>query len=429
MADAAALAYVKAAEEQGVKVDGLTVPPATINKVGIVGAGLMGGGIGMCCAEVGIKVIMLDMTKEALDRGMGTIKANFMRSKRLSDEQKQQYIGSMSGTTDMADLADCDLVVEAVFEDMSIKKEIFGKLDKICKPGAFLCSNTSYLSIDEIASVTGRPELVMGTHFFSPANVMRLLENVRGAKTSDKTISTMMDWGHRIGKCCILVGNCDGFVGNRMVTFYSGAARGMLEFGLLPEQVDGALAKFGMKMGPFSMADLVGLDLGIQAVKKAGRYDPKKVFDHALLEAGRLGQKNKKGYYDYDDSRKPSPSKEVAEMVKQFAAGKGVKPENLSEEQVVQRLLFPMINEAFKILEEGIAQRPSDIDVCYVNGYSFPAKRGGPMYYADQVGLPKLKEVLESMKIQPAPLLVDCVASGKSLADYWAAKKRPQSKL
>lgn len=425
----AASKYIDHAEQICSVVDGLTVKPVDIKIVGIIGAGLMGGGIGMCCAEVGIKVNMFDINEEALKKGMGVITSNFKRSKRLSEEQKTQYIGNMSGTVNMADLADCDLVVEAVFEEMSIKKDIFTKLDKVCKPGAFLCTNTSYLSIDEIASVTSRPEFVMGTHFFSPANVMKLLENVKGSKTSEVTIASMMAWGKRIGKTCILVGNCHGFVGNRMVQFYSGSARKMLDMGLLPEHVDGAAGKFGMKMGPIAMSDLVGLDLGIQAVKKAGQYDPEKVIDHALIHAGRLGQKNLKGFYDYDESRKSKPSPVVAEILKQVMKNKGSKAIQLNEEQVMEYLLFPMINEAFNILSEGIAQRPSDIDVCYCNGYSFPRKRGGPMYYADTVGLTRVKSVLETMGVKVAPLLAEIAASGKTLAEYWTAKTSPSSKL
>jgi 3-hydroxyacyl-CoA dehydrogenase len=269
----------------------------------------------------------------------------------------------------------------------------------------------------------------MGTHFFSPANVMKLLVNVKGAKTSELTIASMMAWGKRIGKTCILVGNCNGFVGNRMVNFYSGRARKMMEMGLLPENVDGAAGKFGMRMGPIAMSDLVGLDLGIQAVKKAGAYDPAKVIDHALIEAGRLGQKNSKGFYDYDESRKPKPSPAVAEILKQVMQNKGSKATPLNEEQVIEYLLYPMINEAFNILSEGIAQRPSDIDVCYCNGYSFPRNRGGPMFYADTVGLPKVKSVLDAMGVKVAPLLAEVAGSGKSLAEYWAAKKSPTSKL
>jgi len=427
MADQA-LKYIADAEKLGPKIEGVAVQPVEIKKVGIIGSGLMGGGIGMCCAEAGMKVVMVDMNKEGLERGMKIIEGNFKRSKRMSDEQKKACIDNMSGTIDMADCHDCDLVVEAVFEDMSVKKDIFSKLDKICKPSAFLCTNTSFLNIDEMASCTSRPQNFMGTHFFSPANVMKLLENVRGAKTSEVCVASMMHWGTRLKKNCILVNNCHGFVGNRMVQFYSGNARKLMEIGSAPQDVDMAAMKFGMAMGPIAMSDMVGLDLGVQALKTAGTFDPKTVIDHALVDQGRLGQKNKMGFYEYDDNRKPSPSAAVAEILRQVRENKGVKAETVSDEQKLEYLFYPMINEGFKILEEGIAQRPSDIDVCYTNGYSFPKKRGGPMYYADQIGLPKVKATLEKMGIVPAKLLVECAGSGKSLADFWASRT-PVSKL
>ena len=327
------------------------------------------------------------------------------------------------------------------------KTDIFAQLDKICKPGAFICSNTSALDIDEIASATSRPgknccciclhvsrgvctkyliaEYVMGTHFFSPANVMKLLENVKGKYTSDLTIASMMQWGKKIGKWCILVGNCPGFVGNRMVGLYGGQARIMLEEGLLPSQVDGAATSFGMRVGPLAMSDIVGLDLGIQAAQKAGKYHPDRVIQHALIEAGRLGQKNGKGFFDYDaKTRKASPSDEVEALIGAVRQTNGTPQKEISEEQATQRLLFPMINEAFLILEEGMAQRPADIDVCYVHGYSFPRHRGGPMFYADAVGLPTVVKVLEGIGIKPAPLLLQCVGAGNSLASFWADKTK-----
>lgn len=318
------------------------------------------------------------------------------------------------------------------------KRQIFKTLDGICKPGAFLCSNTSALNIDTIASVTKRPEFVMGTHFFSPANVMKLLENVRGAKTSDLTIASMMEWVRVIGKWPILVGNCPGFVGNRMVNFYTGQATVMLEEGASVQDVDGAATEFGMRMGPLAMGDLVGLDLGIQATKKAGHYRPDKVLVHALIENGRLGQKSKSGYWDYDDSRKKQPSPAVAKIVEQLASKKGIQRRQFGNDEIIGRLFFPMINEGFKILEEGMAQRPADIDVCYIHGYSFPRYRGGPMFFADEVGLPHVKESLEKIGVKPAKLLLDCVAARSSLTQFWAkngkkileaSKAGPASKL
>ena len=418
------------AERGGVKIDGITTKAQDIKSVGIIGGGLMGGGIAMSCAEAGINVKICDISAEGLAKGLALIESNFNRSRRLSDVQKAEYFGRITGTVSMEDLGDADLVVEAVFEDMDVKKEIFAKLDTICKPGAFICSNTSALDIDEIASVTSRPEYVMGTHFFSPANVMKLLENVRGKHTSELTIASMMQWGKKIGKWCILVGNCPGFVGNRMVGLYGGQARVMLEEGLLPHEVDGAATKFGMRVGPLAMSDIVGLDLGIQATKKAGKYHPDRVIQHAMIEAGRLGQKTAKGFFDYDPkTRSASPSAEVEALIGAVRATNNTPQRVITEELATQRLLFPMINEAFLILEEGMAQRPSDIDVCYVHGYSFPRHRGGPMFYADAVGLPTVVEVLESIGVTPAPLLLECVGAGKSLASFWAAKAKAKAKL
>lgn len=437
-----ALRYMFFGERAGGKVEGVKVKPQKITSVGIVGGGLMGGGIAMCCVDAGINAIVLEVTEGALQKGMATIKSNWERSVKRGSRTPESVAKSASilkGTLDYKDLSQCDLVVEAVFEDMETKKQIFKKLDEVCKPGAFICSNTSALNVDAIAGVTKRPEFVMGTHFFSPANVMKLLENVRGAKTSDLTIASMMEWGRVIEKWPILVGNCPGFVGNRMVNFYGGQARVMLEEGASVEQVDTAATEFGMKMGPLAMADLVGLDLGIQAKKKAGQFLPDKVFQDALIDAGRLGQKSKAGFWDYDDNRKKQPSPVVAQMLEKMSKSKGIERRQLSNEEIIHRLFFPLINEGFRILQEGMAQRPADIDVCYVHGYSFPRYRGGPMFYADEVGLPIIKQTLEKIGVKPAKLLVDCVEAGVPLAKYWAkngkavleqaAKLRPASKL
>nr|QJU71803.1 peroxisomal bifunctional protein [Gambierdiscus pacificus] len=437
-----ALRYMFFSERAGNKVEGLKAKPQKIASVGIVGAGLMGGGIAMSCADAGIAVTLLDMSEGALQKGMGAIKSNWERSVKRGSRTADSVAKSLSlikGTVDYKDFSQCDLVVEAVFEDIETKKQIFQKLDEVCKPGAFMCSNTSALNIDAIASATKRPEFVMATHFFSPANVMKLLENVRGAKTSDLTIASMMEWGRVISKWPILVGNCPGFVGNRMVNFYGGQARVMLEEGASVEQVDAAATEFGMKMGPLAMGDLVGLDLGIQAKKKAGQYLPDKVLQDALVEAGRLGQKSGAGFWDYDADRKKRPSPAVAQLLEQFSAKKNIVRRQLSNEEIVHRLFFPLINEGFRILQEGMAQRPADIDVCYVHGYSFPRYRGGPMFYADEVGLPIVKETLEKIGIKPAKLLNDCIEAGVPLAKFWAkngksvleqaAKLRPASRL
>jgi len=387
--------------------------------VGIIGAGLMGGGIGMCCANVGMKVTILDIDQKGLDRGMKLVSDNYKRSRSMTDAQKAAALANFSATTNYADLKDCDLVVEAVFESMDIKLKIFKQLDEVCKPDAFLCTNTSALDIDEVASAVSparRPQ-VMGTHFFSPANVMKLLENVRGKDTSDLTIATMMQWGTEIGKWCILAGNCSGFIGNRMLGYYSAGAGGAIAGGALPEQVDAAAKKFGMRMGPMAMADLVGLDLGIQAWKKAGQYKPAEDPKHALIESGRLGQKSKAGWFDYKEDRSSAPSPVVTDMLRKMFPLKGAAP---TEEEITRALFMPMINDGFKVLEEGMAQRPSDIDVCYVYGYNFPKVKGGPMHYADSIGLENVKATLVQMGIKPAQLLEDCIAAKKPLAKYWA---------
>ena len=420
--ESTALRYMFAAERGGKKISDLpkSVKPRKIKTVGIVGAGLMGGGIGMCCANVGMQVTILDIDEQNLDRGMKLIDANYARSKSMTSKQKAAARANFHPTIHYQDLAECDLVVEAVFESMPIKQKIFAQLDSVCKPDAFLCSNTSALDIDEIAGACkpSRRPLIMGTHFFSPANVMKLLENVRGKDTSDETIATMMNWGTKIGKWCILAGNCRGFVGNRMVAFYSGAAIASVSQGALPEDVDAAAKTFGMRMGPLAMGDLVGLDLGIQAWKDAGTYNPEKVPVHALVAAGRKGQKTKAGWFDYPvDSRKPVPSPQVKHILRKMFPGNISPPD---QEQITRMLFMPMINEGFKILEEGMAQRPADIDVCYVYGYNFPKFRGGPMHYADSIGLKKVKETLQLLGIQPARLLEDCIASKTTLAKYWS---------
>lgn len=428
-----ALAYVAAASKIAPTVVGLpeNVEPRKINSVGIIGAGLMGGGIGMACANVGIDVVILDMNEEALARGMKLVESNYGRSRSMSPEKKVAALARFKPTVDYADLAQVDMVVEAVFESMEIKEKIFSKLDKVCKPNAFLCSNTSQLNIDQIAMATSpaRRPLVMGTHFFSPANVMKLLENVRGASTSDETIATMMAWGQRIGKIAILVGNCHGFVGNRMVNFYGGAARAALAEGALPIQVDTAAMKFGFGIGPLMMSDMVGLDLGMQGYKAAGAWSPETIVDHALVEEGRCGQKTKAGYYDYEEgSRKPIPSAHVEGLLRQRypIRDSSATP---SEEEILSSLLIPMVNEAFKILEEGIAQRPSDVDVCYVYGYNFPAKEGGPLYWADRFGLEKVLSWIQNNGQVASSLLVRCVESNMSLAQYWEAHGGPGAPL
>lgn len=426
--ESTALRYMFFSERAGAKVDGLKAKPVPIKSVGIIGAGLMGGGIAMCCINVGIAVTILDVDQKNLERGMALITSNFKRSvDRGSRTQASvdKALALLKATTSYAELAPCDLVVEAVFEEMGIKKKIFAELDKVCKPGAFICSNTSALDIDEVASATSRPEFVMGTHFFSPANVMLMLENVRGSKTSDVTVASMMEWGKIIGKWPILVGNCPGFVGNRLIFQYSASGAAALASGAKPHEVDAAIEALGMKMGPFRMADMVGLDLGIQAKKKAGTFRPATDVKDAIVDAGRLGQKNGKGFYDYADGRTPTPSAEVNALVEKMALAK----RSFTQEELQLRLFSPLVNEGFKVLEEGFCQRPADIDVCYVHGYGFPRYRGGPMHWADAVGLEKIKAQLEEMKMSPSKLLEECVAQKTTLAKHWPKYLKAKSKL
>jgi len=394
----------------------------------------MGGGIGMACAEAGMQVKILEVNAEALRRGLALVDANYDRSVKRGSRtaaSAAQVRSKITGILDYAQLGDCDLIIEAVFEDMDVKKEIFRKLDAVAKPGAFICSNTSALDIDEIASATSRPEFVMGTHFFSPANVMKLLENVRGSKTSDVTIATCMNWGKEIGKWPILVGNCPGFVGNRLMYVYAAMATRLLEQGATPADVDGAIEGFGLKMGPFRMDDLIGLDLGIQAKRKSGEFQPDSNIKDAIVDRGRLGQKNGKGFYDYSDGRSATPSAEVDALIAKMAEKKGVPKHAYTKEGLVQSCLFALINEGFKVLEEGFCQRPADIDVCYVHGYGFPRYRGGPMCYADKVGLKLVRDTLQGMGVKPSALLEDCVAADSTLAKFWPRrqKERGQSKL
>eukprot|EP01012_Entosiphon_sulcatum_P065397 TRINITY_DN94347_c0_g1_i1.p1 TRINITY_DN94347_c0_g1~~TRINITY_DN94347_c0_g1_i1.p1 ORF type:complete len:727 (-),score=125.65 TRINITY_DN94347_c0_g1_i1:83-2242(-) len=414
--------------------------PSKISTVGVVGAGTMGGGIAMCFANVGIPVTLVEREERFLENGMATIRRNYERSKkngRISEAQMQQRLALIRGSVAFADLGDVDMVIEAVFEDMDLKQQIFRQLDATCKPGALLCSNTSALDIDKIASAVKRPDAVMGMHFFSPANVMKLLENVKGANTSHVTIATCMDIGKKIGKWPVLVGNCPGFVGNRMIANYSAEARHLLEEGALPWEVDRVATKFGMAMGPFQMSDLAGLDVLWFAKKKKGLSTPDTDIHDALCEKGRFGQKTSKGWYSYATNNRGDPDPEVEATILQVANTKGVVRRKISDEEILARLFFPLINEGFKILEEGIARNPGDIDVVYVHGYGFPRYRGGPMYFADvDIKLPQLLAGLQRYGVlgkeayarnkqpvaeawEPSKLLVDCVDQNMTLAKYW----------
>ena len=394
-------------------------PLLPIGKVGIIGAGTMGGGIAMNFANIGIPVHLVETRQDALDRGLKVIRGNYERSSsrgRFPPEEVEVRMGRIASSLEMDDLADCDLIIEAVFEDMGIKKVIFARLDAIAKAGAILASNTSGLDVNEIASATKRPEAVIGLHFFSPANVMKLVEIVRGEKTSDAVLATSMDIARKIGKVAVVVGVCPGFVGNRMLYPRQLQARELLRRGAMPWDVDRVLKAFGFKMGPYEMSDLAGLDIGWS--KGAKTAD---ALRDALCERDRRGQKTGAGFYDYDASRTPSPSPEVAALIReQYGASEGVPAP--SDQEILETCLFPLVNEGAKILDEKIAQRPSDIDVVWLYGYSWPMHTGGPMFWADSVGLDKVQAKAEELGAanewyKPAPLLRQLVAEGRKFAD------------
>ncbi len=432
-----AMRHVFFAEREAAKIKGLpaNTPVRDIKHVAIIGGGTMGGGIAMCFANVGIPVTMLEINDEALARGMNIIRKNYsitVQKGKMDEAEMNERLGLINGTTNYADLANVDLVIEAVFENPDIKKEVFTKLDAVCKPGAILASNTSYQNVDDIARATKRPQDVLGMHFFSPANVMKLLEVVRGEKTADDVLATAMQIGKKIGKVCALSRVCYGFIGNRMLTGYGRQAHMLLLDGATPAQVDAAAEEFGMAMGPLAMGDLAGLDVGYKA--RQAREADGQVMDpathciaSALVEAGRLGQKSGAGYYKYDpQTRARQSDPEVEALIREHAAKLGIKQREISNEEIVARLFYPLINEGALILEEGIAQRPSDIDIVYVYGYAFPSAKGGPMFYADHVGLKNVYDtILRFQKElgpeywQPAPLLEKLAKEGSSFA-AWA---------
>ena len=386
--------YFFFAERKAAKIEGIsdTVAPREIRKVGVIGAGTMGGGISMNFLSAGIPVTIVETKQDALDRGTGVMLKNYQATAakgRMTAEQVGQAMSLLTPTLSLEDLADCDLVIEAVFEQMEIKKEIFGKLDRICKPGAILASNTSYLNVDEIAASTSRPQDVLGLHFFSPANVMKLLEVVRGAKTADDVLVTAMRIAKKIKKVAVVAGVCHGFIGNRMLMPRQVEATKLLLEGATPEQIDQVHVAFGMPMGPFQMADLAGVDIGWH--RDENRIEN---IRDALCAEGRWGQKKQAGFYDYDEQRRPSPSARVQQIIEQFRDREGVEAREISSDEIIERTLYTMVNEGAKILEEGMAQRPSDIDVVWVYGYGWPVYRGGPMHWADSEGLGKIVEGL-----------------------------------
>jgi 3-hydroxyacyl-CoA dehydrogenase len=415
--------YFFFAEREAAKIPDVPAdtPPREVKKAAVIGAGTMGGGIAMNFANAGIPVTVVEVAQDALDRGLAVVRKNYEATAargRLTAADVEKRMGLIRGTTDFGAVADADMIIEAVFEEMPIKKEVFARLDTLAKPGAVLATNTSTLDVNEIASATRRPESVIGTHFFSPANVMRLLENVRGAKSDKATIATAMAIGRKIGKVPVLVGVCYGFVGNRMLHQRGVQAEQLILEGAPPHQVDRVLTDFGFPMGPFAMGDLAGLDVGWRIRK--GRGVKAAVADR-ICELGRFGQKTGAGYFRYEKGdRTPIPDPEVEKIIADVAREQGVQQRAIADQEILERLLFPMVNEGAKILEEGIATRASDIDVIWVYGYGWPVYRGGPMFWADQLGLPTVRDRLTEYGKRtgspfwtPAPLLARLADEGK----------------
>jgi 3-hydroxyacyl-CoA dehydrogenase len=402
-------------------------PTRSIKQAAVIGAGTMGGGIAMNFANAGIPVVLLETRQEALDKGLATIRKNYentMKKGKLTQEKFDQRVGLVSGTLSYDDIAQADIVVEAVFEDMGVKQAVFERLDAVMKPGAILASNTSTLDLDRIAGFTNRPQDVIGTHFFSPANVMKLLEIVRGAKTGKDVLATTLALSKKLKKTGVVSGVCDGFIGNRMIEQYLRQAGYLLDEGCLPEQVDKAVETFGFAMGPFRMGDLAGNDIGWAIRKRRAIESPELVYSKSadlLCEMGRFGQKTGAGWYDYKaGDRKPYPSQPVNDMIVKHSADLGVARRKVSDQEIVERLVYSLVNEGARILEEGIALRASDIDMVYLTGYGFPLFRGGPMFYADTVGLFNVLMAMEKYAKgrhgdawAPAPLMVKLAAEGK----------------
>jgi len=429
-----ALRHAFFAERAASKVPGIAedTPTREINKVAVIGAGTMGGGIAMNFLNAGVPVVILEMKQEALDRGVGIIRKNYeaqVKKGKLKEDKYAERMALLSTTLSYAELGDADLVIEAVFEEIGVKQKVFEQLDAVMKPGAILASNTSTLDLDKIASFTKRAQDVIGMHFFSPANVMKLLEVVRGAKTAPDVLMTVMKLGKKIKKTCVVSGVCDGFIGNRMIEQYSRQAGFLLDEGCTPQQVDKAAEKFGFAMGPFRMGDLAGNDIG-WAIRKR-RYVEKPDVRYSktadlLCELGRFGQKTGAGWYDYVPGKRDAiPSELVSDMLGRHRADLGITPRKISDDEIVHRLVYALVNEGARIVEEGIALRASDIDMVYLTGYGFPLWRGGPMNYADTVGLWNVVQAMKKFARnpaddqafwQPAPLLARLAAEGKSFS-------------
>ncbi|HEY4919477.1 MAG TPA: 3-hydroxyacyl-CoA dehydrogenase NAD-binding domain-containing protein [Xanthobacteraceae bacterium] len=424
--------HVFFAEREAAKIPGVPkdVAPRAIERAAVIGAGTMGGGIAMCFANAGIPVTLIETGADALKRGQDTIARNYKTSVSrgsLGADEMERRLARFNGTTDIAAVADADIVIEAVFEEMDIKKQVFGNLDRLAKAGAVLATNTSYLDVNAIAQITKRPASVLGTHFFSPANVMRLLEIVRGTETAPEVLATAIAVGRRLGKVPVVVGVCHGFVGNRMLSARGIEAERLLLEGALPQQVDGALAEFGFPMGPFAMSDLAGLDVSWRNRKERG---VKAVIADAICENGDFGQKTGKGYYVYEaGARAGRPNPDVEALVVDASARLGIKRRAIDKAEIIERLIYPMINEGARILEEGIALRPGDIDVIWIYGYGFPVWRGGPMFYADTIGLAVVRDRLAELarttgdkRHTPAPLLERLANDGATFGSLAGGK-------
>ncbi|OUS05524.1 3-hydroxyacyl-CoA dehydrogenase [Gammaproteobacteria bacterium 54_18_T64] len=431
--ESASQRHIFFAEREVAKVPGLAKDTVKreINCGAVVGAGTMGGGIAMNFANAGIPVKLLEMKQEFLDKGIALIRKNYentAKKGRISMADVEKRMALIEPTLSYDDIKDVDIVIEAVFENMDVKKEVFKKLDSVCRSGAILASNTSTLDVDEIANVTSRPQDVIGMHFFSPANVMRLLENVRGELTADDVIATVMSFSKRIGKIGAMVGVCDGFVGNRMLHQRTRESAYLVEEGASPEQVDKILFDFGFPMGAFTMADMAGLDVGYKVReerRKAGKVEKRdSVWIDKIVELGRHGQKTNAGVYKYEDGRTPIPDPIVKALIAECAKEAGIAQRDISDQEILERCLYPMINEGALILEEGIAARPLDIDIIWINGYGFPGYKGGPMFWADQIGLQNIVDAYAKYAKQfgdhywqPAPLLAKLAKEGKGFYD------------
>ncbi|MGO9803350.1 MAG: 3-hydroxyacyl-CoA dehydrogenase NAD-binding domain-containing protein [Steroidobacteraceae bacterium] len=428
-----ALTHVFFAEREARRIPGVgpEVQPLPIRSAAVIGAGTMGGGIAMNFANAGIPVRLLELSAAALERGLGVIARNYAASVTrgsLTQERAERARALIRGVSDYGELAEADIIIEAVFEDLKVKQEVFARLDKVAAPQAILATNTSTLDIDAIAASTSRPEQVVGTHFFSPANVMKLLENVRGRRSSPRTLATVMALGRTLGKVTVLAGNCDGFIGNRMLMYYGAESEFLLEEGATPEQLDRVIEGFGFAMGPLAVRDLAGNDVGF-LIRKGRKLPADERFSpilERLVAAGRLGQKTGKGFYRYE-GRTRVPDPEVLALIEGVSRDLGITRRTIGDEEILDRLLHPLVNEGAKIVAEGIALRASDIDVVYVNGYGFPAWRGGPMFWAEQTGFARVIETMRRLapthgaRWRPAPLLERLMASGQGWSSAKAA--------